>query len=83
MCHSDALLMQILRARKPEYRETGGAIVNVNQNVGVAVFPAAPLSEAEWEENARQLTVMQNRVAAGIIVEGEAERVDESGIKRG
>lgn len=82
--YSDAGAMALLRGLKPDrYREAGGA-VNVNVgNFGVAIMPATALSEDEWEKQATQLTQMQNRVAAGIIIEGEAERVDESGIKRG
>jgi hypothetical protein len=83
--YSDALLMQLNRARNPLYKESGGVNVNVHgDNVGLAILPMQAPSEEEWEAQSKALTAMQNRVSEGVTIEGKAERVDEGAkIKRG
>ncbi len=79
--YSDALLMQLNRARNPLYKESGGVNVSVHgDNVGVAILPMQAPSEEEWEAQSRKLVEMQNRISAGVTIEGKAEVVE---IKRG
>lgn len=84
--YSDALLGQMLAARKKEYRKTANTSVDVDltvsAKVGIAVIPMVAADPGAWEDQARKVHDNQKQLPAFIepdanVVDAEFEEVGD------